>query len=159
MCCACGSTGPFRIAVTAVATMGDDGSEDVSEIEWDDTSRFSCPACGRTGVVAELHGRVLPSSEAAEVRDLVIPEAAWEDWAGEDAPAGTILGTSITLNGTYFHVEAIEVEEGPMGEQVASYSVHDERLGRYHEAAGADGRMDTVEIKGRQYCIFTSPFC
>jgi hypothetical protein len=159
MCCPCGSAGPFKIVVTAVATMSDDGSEDVSGLEWDDQSRYSCPACGRHGVVGELRGRVMPSNARAQLLDLVIPDEVWENWAGEHEPEGSILGTSITLNGTYFHVEAIEVEDGPLGAQVARDHLHEERLSRYHEASGAEGRMDTVTIRGRPYCLFASPFC
>ena len=156
--CRCGSLGPFKITVQATAVVTDDGTEQVTELEWNDQSRFTCPACGRHGVVGELRGVPAPGV-AVSLTDLHVPDECWEDWSGEGEPAGVVLGTSITLNGTFMHVEAIEVEESALGEQVARDCLHEERLSRYHDAAGADGRMETVEIAGRHYCVFASPFC
>jgi hypothetical protein len=141
-----------------VAVVVDDGTEQVTDIEWNDQSRFTCPTCGRKGVVGELRG--VPDHWATmSLTDLHIPEERWENWSGEDEPEGAVLGTSITINGTFMHVEAIEVRQAEWGEQIARYGLHQQRLSRYHDAAGADGRMETVEIKGRHYCLFTSPFC
>lgn len=46
-CPACGSRGPFNIAVCTVVEMSDYGSEDAGDIQYDERSHANCPSCGR----------------------------------------------------------------------------------------------------------------
>ena len=90
-----------------------------------------------------------------------IPESAWEDWTadGEMGALGSRLGTSIVINATYFHVEAIEVGTNENHLQHAVDPRWEDSFDEYFNAAGGDGAVDTVTIKGREYAIFISPFC
>lgn len=45
-CPKCGSDGPFRIAVTTIAIMYDDGSDSVGDLRNDDSSFCGCEQCG-----------------------------------------------------------------------------------------------------------------
>ncbi len=57
-CPDCGNEKAFYIQSTAVMHVTDDGAECRSDIEWDDDSHTQCPACERTGKLAEF--RVKP---------------------------------------------------------------------------------------------------
>lgn len=55
MCCPkCKSLGPFDIVVTAVATVFDSGTDDVTEVEWDDNSACICRECRHDGSVRDF---------------------------------------------------------------------------------------------------------
>jgi hypothetical protein len=56
------------------------------------------------------------------------------------------------------HLHAIEVArgEGPVQRVVGEW---DEALALVHEASGADGHFETVEINGREYVLVATPFC
>ena len=93
---------------------------------------------------------------------VTIPEDAWEDWSdyeGETSEQGSRLGTHIVINGIYFHVEAIEVEETDESIQEAKDAAWQESFDSYYAAAGADGGVNTMTIRGREYAVFLSPFC
>lgn len=51
-CFKCGSRGPFRSAVTAIATIHDSGSDDIDQLEWNDNSFCACAICGHEATVA-----------------------------------------------------------------------------------------------------------
>ena len=44
-CPECQSEGPFTIRALTMATMSDDGCEETSDIEWEDTSVCICRSC------------------------------------------------------------------------------------------------------------------
>lgn len=50
-CPDCKSTGPFKISATALFTIGDDGTEDFGDIEYDAGSYCVCPECDHDGIV------------------------------------------------------------------------------------------------------------
>lgn len=54
---ACKSEGPFAIVVAAIAEVHDDGTEEFSDVEWDDDSYCRCKACGYEGIVADFERR------------------------------------------------------------------------------------------------------
>ena len=86
----------------------------------------------------------------------------WEDIAEGDCPddpgARILLRGGLTINGVSFHLEgwAVGVNEED-GVQRAVYD--DENLGYIHLGVGADGRWETVELRGREYILIASPFC
>ena len=51
-CPQCESEGPFDITATTVATMYDDGCEQTTDIEWEDTSSCVCRSCKHAATVA-----------------------------------------------------------------------------------------------------------
>lgn len=55
MCPKCFSEGPLTINVSAFALMHDDGSEDVSGIEWSDESSCHCDSCKYLGRVVDFN--------------------------------------------------------------------------------------------------------
>jgi hypothetical protein len=50
-CPECKSLGPFKIAVTSMATVTDDGTDEFEDIEWDDGSYCRCIECENDGIV------------------------------------------------------------------------------------------------------------
>ena len=50
----CGSFGPYRIVVTAVAEMWDDGSDDTTGLEYGDASYCQCVMCSYEGSVSDF---------------------------------------------------------------------------------------------------------
>lgn len=50
----CGSYGPYRIVVTAVAEMWDDGSDDTVDLEFEDAAYCQCVTCSYEGSVFEF---------------------------------------------------------------------------------------------------------
>jgi len=76
--------------------------------------------------------------------------------AGRDK-AGRLLAT-IRLFGRYHHLEAIAVTTNAGGEQCAADPTFESLLGELHEAFGPDGAFQTVEINGREYVLFVSPY-
>jgi hypothetical protein len=53
-CPNCKSTGPFKISATALFTIGDDGTEDFGDVEYDGGSYCFCPACEHDGIVHDF---------------------------------------------------------------------------------------------------------
>jgi hypothetical protein len=53
-CPHCKSTGPFKISATAMFTIGDDGTEDFGDIEYDGGSYCVCPECDHYGIVHDF---------------------------------------------------------------------------------------------------------
>lgn len=54
-CPKCSSIGPFRIVVTTLALVTDDGTEDFQGADWDDDSYCHCVSCQHDGIVEEFH--------------------------------------------------------------------------------------------------------
>lgn len=53
-CPQCKSKEPFKIAVTAVATVHDDGTADFEDVEWEMQSQCSCMSCQYLGTVDDF---------------------------------------------------------------------------------------------------------
>lgn len=155
-CPDCGSEGPFEIAVKALARMTDDGCETVEDIEWTDASPVECVGCKRVAPsVIFRGGRSLGATEPMQ-----IPAAAWDDWGTEgQSRARSRLGTMVDINACWFHAEAIEVVVDESGTQRAADGAWQSLLDEYGVAAGGDGRFSSVQIEGRSYAVFLSPFC
>lgn len=56
-CPSCGHANPLNIEVRTILTVHDDGASDVEMTEWDCDSVCGCPACGRSGTVADFTAR------------------------------------------------------------------------------------------------------
>lgn len=50
----CGSFGPYRIGVTTVAEMWDDGSDGTEDMEFEDASYCQCVMCSHEGSVSNF---------------------------------------------------------------------------------------------------------
>jgi hypothetical protein len=83
-----------------------------------------------------------------------IPASAWRP---AEADRSRLI-TTLTLNGVQLHLEAIEVMTGEGRIQRAS-DESDQALASIHEAVGADGHWEMLEIAGRDYVVIATPFC
>lgn len=101
--------------------------------------------------VAEL---TLEVEEFRRSVSVEIPDAAWREVDEDDR---SLLVASITISGTFFHLDAFEVEEGDDQELVNDE--REERFSSWLMAASPDGQFETVTIKGRHYVVFASPYC
>jgi hypothetical protein len=54
LCPECGSEEPFRIAMSSLFEIYDDGTEAYGDTEWDDDSYCQCVECGFDGIVARF---------------------------------------------------------------------------------------------------------
>ena len=59
-CPACGNEDRFRIAATSLFTVTDDGTEDYTEVDWDDDSYADCPECHRHGALKDFRAKPSP---------------------------------------------------------------------------------------------------
>lgn len=87
----------------------------------------------------------------------------WEE-IGYDDPTDRLL-TTVLIGRVPHHLEAIAVEDRPDPEpdmlprQVASSDLYDEILEHYQAAdMGTDEPFLAVEIGGRRYCLFMTPY-
>lgn len=53
-CPECGQEDRLNIAVTAWASVTDEGTEDFRSVEWDEESACGCPECGFSGKVSDF---------------------------------------------------------------------------------------------------------
>ena len=53
-CPKCRSLGAFVIAVTASATVYDDGTDDITDVEWEGESGCVCKDCGHAATVNDF---------------------------------------------------------------------------------------------------------
>lgn len=63
-CPECGSEGPFSIEALSLFTVYDEGTDDHSDVQWDDNSYCQCVMCGDSGKV-----RNFQSTEDEEEED------------------------------------------------------------------------------------------
>lgn len=81
----------------------------------------------------------------------------------EGQDKNTRLMGNLSINGTWHHVECIQVETPTDGEDEGCQRAVNEFLrdsfDSYYAAAGGDGAMQTVTFEGREYCIFITPHC
>jgi len=54
-CPKCGDLGPFCISMEVLATVRDDGAEDLGDTEWGPHSYISCQKCQHAATVADFH--------------------------------------------------------------------------------------------------------
>ena len=85
--------------------------------------------------------------------DITIPAEEWED-CGD----GRLL-TTLSVNGSKLHLEAIEVEENAEGYQVHTGVILSDYYNRLCDNFGQDSKWYTVTINGKEYALFASPFC
>jgi hypothetical protein len=102
------------------------------------------------------------------IRQGFLPKA-WErpnlivqdkDWKDVDDGKGRHLHTQITINGTFMHLEAYEVDPSEVSYQKTK--IGDEDIAAIYDAVGADGPWATTRIptlRGRDYVIFAAPHC
>lgn len=67
-CPDCGSEGPFRIEVSAMAVVYDDGVDEVEGVEWEDTSTCWCLACMSAGEVKTFRADEDGKGETTTIR-------------------------------------------------------------------------------------------
>jgi len=96
VCPACGSDGTFNIVVSALATVTDDGTDDMRDIDWDEDSYISCMACHHTGTVREFQVKDASTEEQVPERPLCelcegtgTEKVAWCTCGGVDIGVGT----------------------------------------------------------------------
>lgn len=53
-CPNCQSFEPFRISVTTLCLLYDEGTETAGDIDWDDNSSCQCTDCGHSRTVADF---------------------------------------------------------------------------------------------------------
>jgi len=61
-CPSCGSEGPFSIVSTCIAEWTDDGTEEASDLEFDDDSHCRCMACDFCEVVDKFRKPQMPGA-------------------------------------------------------------------------------------------------
>jgi hypothetical protein len=71
-CPGCGNETAFYIQSPVVMHVTDDGAECRSDIEWDDDSHSQCPACERSGKLAEFRARPHPYTVSSSHGELTI---------------------------------------------------------------------------------------
>jgi hypothetical protein len=64
----------------------------------------------------------------------------------------------LVVNGLPLHLEALVVSADEHGIQRGSREA-DEGLAMIHQAVGADGHWQTLEIDGHEYVLIATPFC
>lgn len=84
---------------------------------------------------------------------ITIPEEEWED-CGD----GRLL-TTLAINGSKLHIEAIEVKVTKGGVQKHAGRILNDYFDRLSDVFGQDGHFYTTIINGKEYAIFASPFC
>lgn len=87
----------------------------------------------------------------------------WEE-IGVSDPTDRLLAT-IVIGGVPHHLEAISVQDDPDSDpgrrpdQVASSDCYADVLDYFRAADGAtDSSFRTVDLRGRQYCLFMTPY-
>jgi hypothetical protein len=70
----------------------------------------------------------------------------------------TRLLTTLNINGLSMHIEAFEVFVDDSVQKPVNPR-YEEAFADWHHAAGGDGHFQTVEIFGRSYVLFASPYC
>ena len=64
-CPNCGSYEPFLIAVTAKATVYDNGVDETREEDWEDDSPCTCVSCGYFGIIFDYGVKTRKPKRAA----------------------------------------------------------------------------------------------
>lgn len=106
----------------------------------------------------QMSTQLAAAAEGAERSEakLVIADAAWEPTGDAEAPGGTqaIISTTVLIAGTPHHVVAYEVT----GSDPQSAVQGDDDLEHFATATAADGPFATMDLEGRDYAVFITPF-
>jgi hypothetical protein len=92
---------------------------------------------------------------------VTIPDDQWEDvtsTVASDAPARSILLSTVTVNGCSLHVEAIEVLKGEPVQQAAHEDLEEQFERVWAAAEGYGGPLQEAQIGGRRYVLLATPF-
>ena len=68
-----------------------------------------------------------------------------------------MLVTTVVVNGVEMHLQAIEIASDEGMQRVAPD--WEEALAKVHEAVGADGHWQTIELDGREYVLIGTALC
>ena len=107
-------------------------------------------------------------SAALKIDPASIPwRAIGEPWDDEDENGKPIhhdererLLATVQIGSCSFHMEARQVIVEPDGWSLLRFTDDDEEtMGALYIAGGGEGRFETVEIAGRSYVVFMTPFC
>jgi hypothetical protein len=78
-CPACGNEDRFRIAGRTLFTVIDDGTDDYTDVEWDDGSYAECAACHRPGTLKDFKAKSSPLPPDPD--GMNFDRASWADKA------------------------------------------------------------------------------
>jgi hypothetical protein len=91
--------------------------------------------------------------------ELEIADVCWEDISLDPDLPGSRLLAAVKIGGVHHHLEAIEIRNGESKfDQSATCALCDEILMRYDAVDSDGGSFSTVEIRGRTYALFLTPF-
>lgn len=88
-------------------------------------------------------------------RDPQVRALHWEPFNGVDHSR---LYASLNVMGTSMHCIAIQLKEED-GMQMAVNEDHNAEFEKVFDASGSDGHWRTVEIAGKDYGVYITPFC
>lgn len=84
----------------------------------------------------------------------------WDACGPDEDPKSRLIAT-LTIGGVHHHLEALAVVNDEKGEQIPVGDecgpVSDQFI-KCDVAFSGDGPFETVEIEGRTYCLFMSPY-
>lgn len=86
-----------------------------------------------------------------------VPLDAWDAIGSDDADPRARLLCTMTINGTYMHLEAWAVQATAAGSQIVDDGVADEKLEALYDMMDCSG-FQTTTIEGREYVLLASPF-
>ena len=90
-----------------------------------------------------------------------IPEHLWEEGGDDGADGGSTsdrLQCAVYLNGVPLHLDARAAVVGADGIQAFAPGAYPADQDPLWEALGGDREYFTLEIRGRDYVVFASPF-
>lgn len=94
---------------------------------------------------------------------LAVPK--WDEQGEDEDPKARLLTTVVLVDqfgvgGVHLHLEAVQVHVvGDLQVPVEASGYSEEALTNLHLAVDADGHWDTLEVDGREYVVFATPFC
>lgn len=96
-------------------------------------------------------------TQLEQIEEIQIQADDWEPYGALDPYSR--LATTIVVNGTFLHLEAIEVmEENGIQVGKEKSEVGEEYFELLSATFEPDGGFATAEINGRTYCLFAFPF-
>lgn len=121
---------------------------------WTDTHTCACdddcPKCGAT---------MSPeSSVRTDTPTLPGQVGKWQEIGEGPGGKQTRLLAHVTMLGTDFHAEAVQVRTTKRGTQTALCEEGEQRLDAIHEEFGTSGPFETVDLAGRDYVLIITPY-